>query len=82
MIIHIIIGVTNFAAGSSHFNPSGVDGLSDFEFKDQPQNLGLGYDTAAAADTSGSETGYQNIWTYPPDNSMNAITAGYSNNNR
>ncbi|XP_022178625.1 uncharacterized protein LOC111039416 [Myzus persicae] len=79
-------GVSNFASSSSHFGPSaGSDGLSDFEFKDQQQpNIGLGYDTAGAADTSGSETGYQSIWTYPPDNNVNAITASYgsSSNNR
>jgi len=71
--------VSNFASSSSHFGPSaGSDGLSDFEFKDQQQpNIGLGYDTAGAADTSGSETGYQSIWTYPPDNNVNAITASY-----
>lgn len=80
------LGVTNFASGSGQFGHGSVgsDGLSDFEFKDQQQNLGqlgqLGYDTAAAADTSGSETGYQGIWTYPPDNNANAITASYSSN--
>ncbi|XP_060880485.1 uncharacterized protein LOC132952262 isoform X2 [Metopolophium dirhodum] len=77
-------GVSNFASSSSHFGPSaGSDGLSDFEFKDQQQpNIGLGYDTAGAADTSGSETGYQSIWTYPPDNNVNAITASYGSSNR
>ncbi|XP_026814252.1 uncharacterized protein LOC113554558 [Rhopalosiphum maidis] len=76
-------GVSNFASSSSHFGPgAGSDGLSDFEFKDQQSNIGLGYDTAGAADTSGSETGYQSIWTYPPDNNANAITASYSSNNR
>ncbi|KAL4149253.1 hypothetical protein QTP88_003234 [Uroleucon formosanum] len=78
-------GVSNFASSSSHFGHSaGSDGLSDFEFKDQQQpNIGLGYDTAGAADTSGSETGYQSIWTYPPDNNVNAITASYgSSSNR
>lgn len=78
-------GVSNFASSSSHFGPSaGADGLNDFEFKDQQQqNQGLGYgDVAAAADTSGSETGYQGIWTYPPDNSVNAITSSYGTSNR
>ncbi|XP_025197335.1 uncharacterized protein LOC112596068 isoform X2 [Melanaphis sacchari] len=76
-------GVSNFASSSSHFGPgAGSDGLSDFEFKDQQSNIGLGYDTAGAADTSGSETGYQGIWTYPPDNNVNAITASYGSNNR
>lgn len=75
--------MSNFASSSSHFGPSaGSDGLSDFEFKDQQQNIGLGYDTAGAADTSGSETGPQSIWTYPPDNNANAITASYSSSNR
>ncbi|XP_050066721.1 uncharacterized protein LOC114123365 isoform X2 [Aphis gossypii] len=76
-------GVSNFASSSSHFGPgAGSDGLSDFEFKDQQSNIGLGYDTAGAADTSGSETGYQSIWTYPPDNNVNAITASYGSNSR
>lgn len=76
-------GVSNFASSSSHFGPgAGSDGLSDFEFKDQQPNIGLGYDTAGAADTSGSETGYQSIWTYPPDNNVNAITASYGSNSR
>lgn len=68
------IGVTNIASSSSHFHPTGaVDGLNDFEFNNNQQpNYGLGYDTAAAADTSGSETGYQNVWTYPPDNSYSS----------
>lgn len=87
IIIRLFVaGVSNFASSSSHFGPSaGSDGLSDFEFKDQQQpNIGLGYDTAGAADTSGSETGYQSIWTYPPDNNVNAITASYgsSSNNK
>jgi len=60
---------------------AGSDGLSDFEFKDTQQNYGQGYgDAASAADTSGSETGYQGIWTYPPDNSVNAITSSYNSN--
>lgn len=76
--------MSNFASSSSHFGPSaGSDGLSDFEFKDQQQpNIGLGYDTAGAADTSGSETGYQSVWTYPPDNNVNAIAASYGSSNR
>ncbi|XP_025423208.1 uncharacterized protein LOC112692684 [Sipha flava] len=74
-------GVSNFASSSSHFSPGvSSDGLADFEFKDQQQNVGLGYDAVGAADTSGSETGYQSIWTYPPDNNVNAITSGYSSN--
>ncbi|VVC33465.1 Protein of unknown function DM4/12,Protein of unknown function DUF1676 [Cinara cedri] len=78
-------GVSNFASSSSHFGPSaGADGLSDFEFKDpvQQQNIGLGYDTAGAADTSGSETGYQSIWSYPPDNGANVITSSYNSNSK
>lgn len=80
--IIIFAGVSNFASSSSHFGPSvSSDGLADFEFKDQQQqNVGLGYDNAGAADTSGSETGYQSIWTYPPDNNANAITSGYNSN--
>lgn len=80
----IVTGVSNFASSSSHFGHSGgSDGLSDFEFKEpehQQNIVGLGYDTAGAADTSGSETGYQSIWTYPPDNSANAITSSYNYN--
>lgn len=81
----VCVGVTNFASSSSHFHPNGgVDGgLNDFDFNNQQQNYGLGYDTAPAADTSGSETGYQNVWTYPPDSSANAVSASYgSSNNR
>lgn len=74
--------MSNFASSSSHFHPgaAGPDGLNDFDFKDQQSNIGLGYDNAGAADTSGSETGYQSIWTYPPDNNANAITTSYNNN--
>ncbi|XP_050437096.1 uncharacterized protein LOC126843549 [Adelges cooleyi] len=80
-------GVTNFASSSSNFGHGGVgasDGLNDFEFKDSQYSNGLatGYDAAAAADTSGSETGYQGIWTYPPDNTVqsNTINSAYGNN--
>ncbi|XP_050537264.1 uncharacterized protein LOC126903229 [Daktulosphaira vitifoliae] len=82
-------GVTNFVSSSANFGhgaSAGGDGLNDFEFKDTAQyNNGLqtGYDAAAAADTSGSETDYQGgVWTYPPDNTAQLNTIGSSYHNR
>ncbi|XKL63305.1 hypothetical protein PGB90_005669 [Kerria lacca] len=67
-------GVTTFAqsSGSSNFAGAGSDTVNDFDFKDTAQ-ANTNYD----AETAGSDTAYNTVWTYPTASANNII----SNNN-